>query len=295
MDSNSISSFVDKERIAAQSGRDIEIDGRIFVVTGAAQGFGYGISDALAAAGAKVCMADMNARGVSDAANLLSKDYEADVIGVRADVSDEESVRDMALETVKHFGGLDVMISCAGIVKAGEIQDMSREDFDRINAVNYTGFFLCAKYAAEVMKAQRALDHGRMHDIIDINSKSGLEGSKANFAYAGSKFGGIGLVQSFALELAPYGIKVNAICPGNYLDGPLWSDPEKGLFRQYLDAGKVPGAKTFADVREHYEAQVPLGRGCRVEDVVRAVKYIIEQKYETGQALPVTGGQVMMR
>ena len=90
------------------------------------------------------------------------------------------------------------------------------------------------------------------------------------------------------------GIKVNAICPGNFLDGPLWSDPEKGLFVQYLNAGKVPGAKTVADVRAFYEAKVPLGRGGTVEDVAKAISYVIDQKYETGQAIPVTGGQLML-
>jgi len=289
------SGSISGDRIAAQAGRDIEISERIFLVTGAAQGFGYGIAAAFAAMGAKVGMADLNAQGVTEAAKLLSKDYMTDVIGLEADVTDEDSVRDMVYQTVSRFGGLDVLVSCAGIVKAGGLPDMSKEDFDLVNATNYTGFFLCSKYASGIMKEQHKFDPERMHDIIEINSKSGLEGSKANFAYAGSKFGGIGLVQSFALELAPYGIKVNAICPGNYLDGPLWSDPEKGLLKQYLDAGKVPGATSVADVRAFYEAKVPLGRGCRVEDVVRAVKYVIEQKYETGQAVPVTGGQVMMR
>ncbi|MBE0601715.1 MAG: short-chain dehydrogenase, partial [Firmicutes bacterium] len=75
---------------------------------------------------------------------------------------------------------------------------------------------------------------------------------------------------------------------------PLWSDPERGLFRQYLDAGKVPGAKTVADVRGFYEAKVPLGRGCTEADVAKAIFYIVEQQYETGQAVPVTGGQVML-
>jgi len=132
-------------------------------------------------------------------------------------------------------------------------------------------------------------------DVIEINSKSGLEGSNKNFAYAGSKFGGIGLTQSFAMELAEYGIKVNAVCPGNFLDGPLWSDPKRGLFKQYLDSGKVKGATSIEDVRKFYESKVPLGRGCTIEDVARAVLYVIEQKYETGQAVPVTGGQVMLR
>ena len=144
------------------------------------------------------------------------------------------------------------------------------------------------------MKAQYEADNTKFFDIIQINSKSGLEGSNKNFAYAGGKFGGIGLTQSFALELCPFNIKVNSICPGNFLGGPLWSDPEKGLFVQYLKAGKVPGAKTVDDVRKFYEAKVPMNRGCETIDVARALFYVVEQEYETGQAIPVTGGQVML-
>ena len=131
-------------------------------------------------------------------------------------------------------------------------------------------------------------------DIIGISSKSGLEGSNKNGAYAGAKFGSLGLTQSFALELVTDNIKVNSICPGNFLDGPLWSDPDRGLFVQYLKAGKVPGAKTLADVRKFYEDKVPMKRGCETKDVVKAIYYIVDQKYETGQAVPVTGGQVML-
>jgi len=145
------------------------------------------------------------------------------------------------------------------------------------------------------MAAQnRAAGGGYYSDIIQINSKSGLAGSNRNGAYAGSKFGGIGLTQSFALELVEDCIKFNSICPGNFFDGPLWSDPDRGLFVQYLNSGKVPGAKTVADVKASYEAKIPMGRGCLEEDVVRAILYVVEQKYETGQAVPVTGGQVML-
>ncbi len=161
--------------------------------------------------------------------------------------------------------------------------------------VNYTGYFLCAKYAKPVMKMQHSIKPDHFMDIIQINSKSGLKGSNKNFAYAGGKFGGIGLTQSFALELMPYKIKVNSICPGNFFDGPLWSDPQNGLFVQYLNTGKVPGAKSINDVKAFYEAQVPAGRGCTALDVVKAIFYVIEQEYETGQAVPVTGGQNMLK
>ena len=97
-----------------------------------------------------------------------------------------------------------------------------------------------------------------------------------------------------ALELVDHRIKVNSICPGNFFDGPLWSDPEKGLFIQYLRSGKVPGAKTVEDVKIAYENKVPMRRGCGTKDVARALFYIIEQEYETGQAVPVTGGQNML-
>ena len=172
---------------------------------------------------------------------------------------------------------------------------MTKNVFELVTAVNYTGYFLCTKYASKIMKIQNKFAPDYMMDIITVNSKSGLAGSNKNFAYAGSKFGGIGLTQSFALELVGDGIKVNAICPGNFLDGPLWSDPEKGLFVQYLRSGKVPGATTVEEVRTFYEAKVPLNRGCRIEDVAKAVLYIIDQKYETGQAIPVTGGQEMLK
>ena len=144
------------------------------------------------------------------------------------------------------------------------------------------------------MKLQNEHAPDNYGDIIQINSKSGLRGSKANFAYAGSKFGGLGLTQSFALELAPYHIKVNAICPGNFYEGPLWSDPENGLFKQYLLAGKTPGAKTINDIRKFYLNQVPMRKGTNPDDVTKAILYLIDQTCETGQALPVTGGQVMM-
>ena len=209
-------------------------------------------------------------------------------------MSKAESVENLVRETVINFGGLDTFISNAGILRAGGLDEMTPETFELMTKVNYSAYFICSKYASAVMKLQNQFKPDHFTDIIQINSKSGLKGSNKNFAYAGGKFGGIGLTQSFALELMPYKIKVNSICPGNFFDGPLWADPENGLFVQYLRAGKVPGAKTLEDVKHFYEAQVPAGRGCTPIDVMRAIFYVMEQEYETGQAVPVTGGQNML-
>jgi sorbitol-6-phosphate 2-dehydrogenase len=272
-----------------------KVQDKIVIVTGGAQGFGSGIAEMLYAEGANVVVADMNEEaGIKMADSLNARNQSNQAYFVKVNVADADSVETMINTTVKQFGGLDFIISNAGILRAGGLDEMTSETFSLMTDVNYKGYFLCAKYASAVMKVQSLYRKDYFMDIIQINSKSGLKGSNRNFAYAGGKFGGIGLTQSFAMELMPFRIKVNSICPGNFFEGPLWSDPEKGLFVQYLKAGKVPGAKNIQGVKAFYEAQVPAGRGCRVVDVVRAIFYIIEQEYETGQAVPVTGGQNML-
>lgn len=268
---------------------------KIIAITGGAMGYGEGIARQLFGEGANVVLLDINEQaGNMVAADLNGRKTPNRAFFVKTDVTDLESVTNAVYEIILEFSGLDVMISNAGVLKAGGIEEMDPESFDFVTSVNYKGYFNCVKASAPVMKTQNKYGIGNFGDIIQINSKSGLEGSKKNFAYAGSKFAGIGLTHSFAMELMCDRIKVNAICPGNFFEGPLWSDPEKGLFIQYLKTGKVPGARTVQDVKRHYESLVPAGRGCRIEDVVKAIKYVIDQEYETGQAIPVTGGQVML-
>lgn len=269
--------------------------GRVVIVTGSGQGFGRGIAEGLAARGAHVVIADINETTGQAAVNEVCQAYgPRAAIFLPINVATRQSVEACVAQTVAAFGGLDIFIANAGVLKAGGLDEMDEASFDFVTTVNYKGYFLCAQAASAVMRKQHALNPDHTADIIQINSKSGLEGSKRNFAYSGSKFGGIGLTQSFALELVGYGIKVNAICPGNYFDGPLWSDPEKGLFVQYLKAGKVEGAKTLDDVRKFYMSKVPMQRGCLPSDVVTAIQYLHDQRYETGQALPVSGGQTML-
>ena len=279
-----------KENVHNRPAGQGRLAGKIIIVTGAAQGFGKGIAKELYAEGATIVIADMN----QPLAETVAAEMGERACAIPVNVSDEESVANLVAQTVEKFGGLDIMLANAGVVRSGPLASFEKKDMEFVTAINYTGLFLCAKYAALIMEAQHEADPEAFYDIISISSKSGLEGSNKNFAYAGSKFGGIGLVQSWALELCAYNIKVNAVCPGNFLDGPLWSDPVRGLFVQYLQAGKVPGAKTVEDVRRFYESKVPMNRGCLPVDVARAVMYCVEQKYETGQAIPVTGGQVML-
>jgi len=283
-----------RKTAAGEAGRG-RAENKIIIVTGAAMGFGAGIARGLFEEGANVVIADINEDAGKQFKETLDKlKRKNQAYFVKTDVSDSDSLKDLIKETVGAFGGIDVFISNAGILRAGGLDEMDERTFDLVTKINYNAYFYCTKYASVIMRTQHTADNEHFMDIIQINSKSGLTGSKKNFAYAGGKFGGIGLTQSFALELAPYRIKVNSICPGNFFEGSLWSDPENGLFVQYLNAGKVPGAKTIADVRKYYEQQVPMGRGCRVEDVLKAVLYIMDQEYETGQAIPVTGGQTML-
>ena len=283
-----------RRKVAATTSRG-RVEGRTVIVTGAAQGFGEGIARNLLKEGANIVVADLNEEGGKATSGRFNELAGAGrSIFVKTNVSDLESLENLVYETVMNYGAVDVFVSNAGVVRAGSLEEMTEKDFDFVSDIDYKGYFLCAKAVAPVMKVQTANDPDYYADIVQINSKSGLVGSNKNFAYAGAKFGGIGLTQSFALELAPYRIKVNSVCPGNYLDGPLWSDPEKGLFLVYLKAGKVPGAKTVADVREYYLSKVPMHKGCNPEDVTKAILYAVEQTGETGQAIPVSGGQVML-
>jgi sorbitol-6-phosphate 2-dehydrogenase len=255
---------------------------RIAVVTGAAQGLGEAIAHRLACEGAHVGVADLNFEGAQRVAAAIEERTGRRVIPLAVDVTDEAQVERMVARIVGTFGRLDILVANAGILQAYDIAEFPAHVWRRVIEVNLTGYFLCAKHAARVMREQRS------GVIIQINSKSGKKGSFRNSAYAASKFGGIGLTQSIALDLAPYGVRVNAVCPGNLLDSPLWVD---SLYEQYSRRLGI----TPQEVRQHYESQVPLGRGCTYEDVCHVVVFLASNQaaYMTGQAINVTGGQEM--
>lgn len=284
-----------RKGLISKAGGLENLKNKIAAVTGGAQGFGKGIVEGLLNQGAYVQVIDLNDEVGRQAVSEFEKaGYTGRLIFSKANVTVAADLNEAVNDVVESFGGVDILISNAGVLKAGALHELEEKDFDLVTNVNYKGYYQCVKSYIKPMKAQHDLNPDLYMDIVQINSKSGLEGSNKNFAYAGGKFGGVGLTQSFALELIAWNIKVNAICPGNFFEGPLWADPENGLFAQYLKAGKVPGATSINDVKKFYEDKVPMGRGCQPEDVMKAIGYIINQKYETGQAVPVTGGQVML-
>jgi sorbitol-6-phosphate 2-dehydrogenase len=258
------------------------LEDRIALVTGGAQGLGQAISMRLAQEGAHVVVCDINEQDAAKTAVEIATGWQRRAIAVKADVTDESQVEAMVQRTVKEFGRLDIVVSNAGILIAEEVTEFPAEKWRAVINVNLFGYFLVAKHAAAVMKGQRK------GVILQINSKSGKKGSYKNSAYAASKFGGIGLTQSIALELAEYGVRVNSICPGNLLDSPLWVD---SLYKQYAKKWGI----TEAEVRQRYVDQVPMKRGCTYEDVCNVVVFLAsdQSSYMTGQAINVTGGQEM--
>jgi sorbitol-6-phosphate 2-dehydrogenase len=258
---------------------------RIALVTGGAQGLGQAICLRLAQEGCNVVVADLNYEKALQTAGEISVVADRRTIAIKVDVTDETQVAAMMDRAVQEFGRLDILVANAGILIAEEISEFPAEKWRAVLNVNLFGYFLCAKHAARVMKPQKS------GVIIEINSKSGKKGSYKNSAYAASKFGGIGLTQSIALDLAEFNIRVNAVCPGNLLDSPLWTEGSNSLFKQYARKWNL----SEEEVRQKYVDQVPLKRGCTYDDVCNVVAFLASDQasYMTGQAINVTGGQEM--
>jgi sorbitol-6-phosphate 2-dehydrogenase len=255
---------------------------QVAIVTGGAQGLGAAIVLRLATEGAHVVVADMNLAGAQETATVVAQATGRRTLALAVDVSDEGQVAALFKQAEETFGRVDILVANAGVVIAGAVDELALDRWRKVIDVNLTGYFLSAKHAARLMKKQR---HGV---IIQINSKSGKKGSFKNGAYAASKFGGIGLTQSLALELAEYGVRVNAVCPGNLLDSPLWVG---SLYDQYAERLGI----SVDEVRKRYVDQVPMKRGCTYQDVTNVIVFLAsdQSSYMTGQAINVTGGQEM--
>ena len=252
------------------------------VITGGAQGIGRALAERLAVEGADVVILDINKDAAATAANEIAQAGGRKATALAVNVADEESVEKAMREAADYLGGIDLFVNNAGVLKSHYITEFPKKDWDFVIDVNLNGAFLCIKHAAKHMLA--ADNRGSM---VVISSRSGKRGGLWNHAYCASKFGVIGLVQCVALDLAPHGIRINCICPGNALDTPLWKDLAVQYAKKYNE--------TPEQVLERYRKRVPLGRGCDTADIANLMTFLAceDSSYMTGQAVNLTGGEIM--
>lgn len=248
----------------------IRLDGRVAVITGAAGSIGGATARLLAAQGARVMLADLNAPALAALADELGPDRAS---GVAVDVTDAGQVRQLMQRTVDRFGGLDILFSNAGT--AGPIRpiaDYPDDDFDRVLAVHVRGAFLCCKHAAPLMRAGGS--------IVVTSSIVGVKGDPGPYGYIAAKHAQVGLMRSLAKELAPRGIRVNTVHPG-----PIANDFQRG----------VEGALSpllGRDAGAFFDEVIPMGRHGQPEEVARAVLFLASGmgSFVTGSLLMVDGG-----
>ena len=234
---------------------------RIAVVIGAASGIGWATAKALAAEGCIVTIADLNTEGAQARAKELGNQHHA----VTVDVTDEGAVQQL----FEQIGHVDVVVNCAGFGGVGLITELPVEDFRSVVDVCLTGSFLVIKHAA-----RRLRDGGALVSISSLNAR---QPAAAMSAYCAAKAGLSMLTQVAALELAPHGIRVNAVAPG-FVHTPL-TEP----------ATQIPG------VVDEYVENTPLGRAGTPEDIADAVVFLSKAPWLTGEVLDLNGGAHMRR
>ena len=257
---------------------DGKFEGRVCAITGAAQGLGQALAERCAREGAKVVLGDLNYDGAASIAAALP-----DAIAVPLDVTKYDQCEAFAQAGVDRYGHVDILVANAAVLISGPVEEFSPDKWKFVIDVNLCGCFNTIKAFIPHFRANGS------GVVVQINSKSGKKGSAKNSAYAASKFGGIGLIESLALELAQENIRLNAICPGNLLDSPLWVN---SLYEQYARNQGI----TKEEVRQKYIDQVPMRRGCQYDDIANCMVFLAsdDSSYMTGQAINVTGGQQMM-
>jgi NAD(P)-dependent dehydrogenase (short-subunit alcohol dehydrogenase family) len=248
----------------------ISFENKVALVTGAGAGLGLATAKAFAAAGARVVLADADEASVRAAADdLKSKNHE--VLAIHCDVSEDAQIEAMVKQTVARFGQLDAAYNNAGIQnELAETAEATREDFDRVIAVNLRGVWSCMKFELQQMKKQRS------GAIVNCSSIGGLVGGPKRATYHAAKHGVIGLTTSAALEYAAEGIRINAICPGLF-DTPM-SDRMKA-------AGQTEALNAMLK-------DVPIGRVGRPQEIASAVLWLCSSAASmvVGHALVVDGG-----
>ncbi len=243
---------------------------RVAIVTGAGQGLGAAIAARLADDGYGVVIAEYDRALASRTAEEISKEGCA-ALACQTDVADERSVASMVQSAVRTWGRIDALVNNAGIYPKSSIIKMSRQEWDRVLAVNLKGAFLCCKHVLPVMIAQRS---GR---IVNIASGHAFRGGAGFSHYSASKAGIVALTKSLALEAAPSGILVNTLMPG-------------------VSDTTMPRIHSSEDEVLTKAAKIPLGRLAKPEEIAEMASYLLSGRntFVTGQVVGVNGGQVLV-
>lgn len=246
----------------------MSLAGKTAIVTGAAQGIGRAIAEALAHAGADVAVADLDPGRSQDTVTAITK-MGRRALNIKVNVADWNDAKAMVDQVVKEWGKVDILVNNAGITRDGLLLRMKEEDWNLVLQVNLNGTFNCTKAALQPMSKQRS---GR---IVNIASIVGAIGNAGQANYAASKAAVIGFTKSVAREYASRAVTVNAVAPG------------------FIDTAMTQ--QLSADVKETLSKQIPLGRLGQPSDVAEAVKFLAsdEAGYITGHVLHVNGGMHM--
>ncbi len=245
------------------------LENRIAIVTGAGQGIGRAIALSLAREGAALVIADLNEINAGSVKQEIER-HGGKASALYTDISNEELVRAMIDATLTEYGRMDILVNNAGIFPTSPVEVMQEEEWDRVIGTNLIGTFLCSKAVVPHLLAQRS---GR---IISLTSGRALQGAKHGAHYAASKAGIIGFSKSLALELAPYGITVNVICPG------------------ITDTAQPRGHQTEEQIYAQGQ-RIPLGRIGQPEDLAGPAVFLASDaaRFITGQTILANGGGIM--
>lgn len=248
---------------------------RVALITGAATGIGRETAIAFARKRADVVITDINEKQLDETKNLLKKEEGVDILAIKADISKENDVRNMVDQTMEKFGRLDIACNNAGIGgESATTGEYSTEGWDRVLNINLRGQFLCMKYEIEAM-----LENGNgSGSIVNISSILGHVGFAEAPAYVASKHGLLGLTKTAAIEYAPKGIRINAVCPG-FIETPMLEDA---------------GITTDEQTKQHIISLHPAGRLGKPREVADAIVWLAsdEASFVTGHPLLVDGGYV---